>query len=264
MMRRIYGDRIAGAKARAVRLGMWPLPVVPVGYVKGEDRKLRPGPDAVKVVRAFELRAGSVPWSAVGELLERGASGASRVVTNRVYLGEINYGEFSNPTAHEPLVSRELFESAQLGHPAPIRLGGREYLLAGILRCAACRGLLTGTSQPPPKTWVGYRCMGKRSEGKCAAPATISARKVEPYLEHLVRERLGGHTIAERSADLAEARDELAEAEAERDEFVRAVEAAGVGAQHVAEGLRVRVERVEERPEGLARSTRGRRSRVTR
>ena len=104
-----YAAGFASAKWNAIARGVWPMPIVPIGYLKGEDRRLKPDPEkAPLVVRAFELRAAGTSWEPIAELLGKGQSGATKVIRNRVYLGEIRQGDRHNPKAHPPLVSREL------------------------------------------------------------------------------------------------------------------------------------------------------------
>lgn len=145
MERERHSVQLAEAKERAVRLGIWPASKVPFGYLKGEDRKLTPGPDADVLRRAFECRAAGGSWSQVGKILDRGASSAMKILRNRVYLGEITVGEWNNPTAHPPIIDRVLFESVQDKEPAPVHRGDGTWLLKGIIRCGGCQRTMSAT-----------------------------------------------------------------------------------------------------------------------
>lgn len=245
MQRRRHATQIAASKERAVRLGIWPLPVVPLGYRRGGDRRLEAHPEEAElIVRAFQMRAApdSASWREIGRVIDRGNTGARRVVRNRVYLGEIHYGEWSNLEAHPPLVERSLYEAAQVDHPRPPRGKSGPALLAGILRCTGCRGLLTPDTR-------AYRCQpGNRAAGDCPAPALIAKSIIEPYvaevvLGHLAQLRFVGAAPVSDSRAAAEA---LEVAERERCAYQQATEVATVGVENFAEGMRLRVERVEE------------------
>lgn len=245
MQRERYSSQLAAAKERAVRIGIWPLPVVPIGYRRGTDRHLEPDPaTAPTVVRAFELRAQGESWEHIGKRLGRGLSGARKVIANRVYLGEIRYGEFVNVAAHEPLVERGLFEAAQISQPAPARGRHGPALLSGLLRCTGCSGLLTPTTN---RKWSGYRCMSMRALGKCESPALIAKSIVEPYLTQVLFDSVGDVQVIERkrTAAIDEAARKLEVAEAELEAFQEATRVADVGAEHFATGMKRRADDVE-------------------
>lgn len=76
----------------------------------------------------------------------------THVLSNRVYLGELHYGQNSNLTAHPPIVSLELFEVCQTvrrtrPQTAKKDLGeNREFYLRGRIYCQSCGGRLTPAS----------------------------------------------------------------------------------------------------------------------
>lgn len=234
MERERHASQLAEAKERAVRLGIWPMPRVPIGYTKGEDRKLTPGPDAEKVRHAFECRAGGGSWRMVGEILNGVApSTAQKVLRNRVYLGEIVVGDWSNPTAHPAIVDRGLFEAVQGREPAPASKGG-DWLLKGIIRCGGCqRTMVAGEG--------AYRCLGFVS---CEVRARIPIEKIDSIAERLVLEIAGKVGQEAREVD-EEPLAELEAAEAELRAFQRASKAAG-DEDLFAEGLRERADAVRE------------------
>jgi site-specific DNA recombinase len=240
-----YRESFREAKRSAVERCVWPVQTVPLGYVRGPDRILIRGPDAPKVRKAFEMRAGGASWNEIGKFLGRGPSGAARIIRNRVYLGEIRIGEYVNARAHEPIVSRALFEAAQLAHPAPPRGRRGASLLAGICRCAGCRRTMSIDGRGGQRY---YRCRSTRSAGgRCAEPAIVTASIVEEYVTDIVLPYLEGvaYSPRERSAEVEKAERELAAAEAELEAFQEAVQAANVGAELVSAGLRSRAEAVE-------------------
>lgn len=244
-------EHLAGAKRRAVEHGIWPVSTIPRGYAKGHDRRLIPGEDAAAVKRAFQLRAGGAPWSRVAEELGSGVSGAAKTIKNRVYLGhvELRIGDehLVNPDAHEPLISRDLWEAAQIAHPAPAR-SGHVALLAGIVRCASCSRLMS----PGDK---GYRCFPRAATGDCPAPATISAALLEPHVEELaLRELRRMQAIGHAPSTAAVERQALDDAEDELSMWREAVKISEVGPEFVAVELQRLAGNVERAREALGRA----------
>jgi DNA invertase Pin-like site-specific DNA recombinase len=93
----------------------------PLGYrrVVGENGQrlgFEPDPEAAPVIReAFELRAKGGSWSQVTALIKertgkaRPVKSISKMLENRVYLGELRSGAAVNTHAHEPLVDDALY-----------------------------------------------------------------------------------------------------------------------------------------------------------
>jgi DNA invertase Pin-like site-specific DNA recombinase len=240
------------AKRQAVDAGVWPFPVVPAGYVcdrrkDGGDGRLRPGDREViaMVLRAFEARADGASWAEVGRVVGRSPSGAARLIENRAYLGEIRYeagnGEvWSNPEAHDALVPRDLWEAAQIEHPRQGRNGSAPSLLRHIVRCAGCSCRMTIEGHG------SYRCRPRsRAAGECPAPAQISQRGLDAYVEALVLPYIESleYSAARRGRALEEAMDRLREAEDELDRFQTATK--GIEPEFLVSGIRERVEAVK-------------------
>lgn len=235
MYREQKAIQIAAAKQRAVRLGIWPAPIVPVGYVRGADRRLRLGPDAPKVRAAFRRRAQGGSWRQVGALLGYGHSGARRVVANRVYLGEVRIGEWVNPAAHRPLLERALWEAAQIAHPAPPRRGGTGWLLGGLVRCAGCQRTMSASEG-------AYRCLGRAG---CDLRARVPIGTLDGAACEIVADlsRRLSVSASESGAERERAEAELQRAEAELSAYQRATAALGDEAAFAA-GLGQRLDAV--------------------
>lgn len=249
-----YKQQFRTAKARAVERGIWPISSVPFGYEKGNDRRLVPNKDAGRVVRGFELRATGASWHQIAAEIDRGISGTGKMVKNRVYLGEIHYGEWVNLEAHPPIVGRDLWEAAQIHHPAPPRGEPEPALLAGLVRCAGCGYRMS--VDPSSGTTGIYKCRPRKAKGLCPTPAIVSMRRVEQAVEVTV---LGHLKAVEASAVpktdvLALAVAELEGAEVELSLYQQATKLADVGAEHFAEGMRQRTQAVEAARRGLARA----------
>jgi DNA invertase Pin-like site-specific DNA recombinase len=233
MQRERNAESIAAAKERAVRLGIWPTNTVPFGYVKGPDRRLVPG-DVEPVVAMFRKRAAGGSWREVAAVAGIGLSTAAKIVRNRVYLGELNVGEWHNPTAHPPIVDRALWEAAQIEHPGPVHTGKGAWLLKSIVRCGGCQRTMNATEGR-------YRCLGR---GGCDLRPRVSWKGLDAFAVDLLMEYAGN--AAGRAVEQPKAvglRDAVESAEAELDAFQRATAAAG-GVDLFAEGLRQRVEAV--------------------
>jgi DNA invertase Pin-like site-specific DNA recombinase len=242
------------AKRSAVERGIWPLPAPPTGYEvqarrHGGDGKLRPGKRAKDVRRIFELRAAGRSNSHIARRFDISPSTVHKIVTNRVYLGEINYAGFHHPAAHEPLVDRVLWEAAQLGHPRPSRKDNPPALLAGLVRCAGCQRKMTpnSTSGSP-----NYRCTPTNAAGRCPAPAMIARALIEPHVERTVLGHLAGIRYETTSAGgkLDQAAVELARAEAELTAYQQATSA--LEPEHFMAGMRSRIDAVTDARRALA------------
>jgi len=263
-------DRIseswATARSYAIDRGVHISRVAPIGYAVGADGRLEPDPrTAPAVVAAFESRAAGTPWTAIGRELEaagvmpsRGASSwtASTItymIRNRVYLGEARNGELVNATAHPPLVSRALWESANGRRSLPNpRTTADGSLLSGLIRCAGCRYSMTySTRRAASGNRVGrYMCKRVHAGGRCQACATITvavdALVSDAFLEHHATLVL---VPAINGSDIAALELEVAEAEAEVRAYVAAMRAADPGYR---EGYDLRVAELEAARAGLA------------
>lgn len=250
LQREQYRRHITGAKRQAIERGIWPVPVIPRGYVKGEDRRLHPGPDANVVREAFRLRAKGGSWSQVADLLGVGISGAAKIVSNRLYLGEIHLmieGEVVvNPEAHEPLVSRGLWEAARVDNPRPPRGERGPSLLAGLIRCGHCSRTMS------PGAGI-YRCFPRSVAGHCPSPPTIKAAMVEEHVEEIVLSHLSHVSLRASPREIGVAEQvALEEAEAELAAYQEATRALADPALFVA-GLKQRAQAVEEATAALGR-----------
>jgi site-specific DNA recombinase len=230
------------SKAAAIRAGIY-VGRAPLGYLKGEDRRLAPDPDVAPVVReAFQRRAAGESWSGLAtfmaERLDRGMLPASvRVmIQNPAYTGVARQGTHQNPNAHEPIVDRATFEAAQLDHPRPPRGKHGTGLLVGIVRCAGCSKRMTSTVGEKGRV---YRCRRRHAGGECPEPASIGAY-IEPYVTAAVFAHLkeGKITYTQRTDALATAQTALDEAERRRDELHKALDIADVGAENFAAAMR--------------------------
>jgi DNA invertase Pin-like site-specific DNA recombinase len=209
----------ATAQERAVARGVHIASRTPTGYRRRPDGRLDPDPAAAGAVReVFLRRAAGASWSELARLLEaRGVVGpyanavwttsaVSKVVRNRVYLGEARSGQHVNADAHEPIVSRAEWEAAQASSGVTAR-GKGGALLSGILRCASCRyALKADTMRGRAGERIAlYRCRGRHAAGVCPAPASALARVIDPFIEARFLAALGPDgALAEAAAQTGE------------------------------------------------------------
>jgi DNA invertase Pin-like site-specific DNA recombinase len=194
--------------------------VAPFGYTREKHERLVVDRSlAKKIVRGFEARAAGKSWAQVRDIIgSNSISHAKRVVENPVYLGHLvtKYGTKHN--AHEAIVTRALWEKAQIKHPRPKR-GTKPSLLTGLIFCAGCGGALT--PQHSPKTT--YRCKGE----KCGSRTTILQRYVDPFVVDAFFEKIGTKEYAVRARksgrDEKRAMAELEAAEAELQATIEAI-----------------------------------------
>jgi len=227
--RRSVRERSGEAQARAVARGVAPWPSIPIGYLRREDGVLIPDPPAATLVlEAFQMRVDSASIRQIREHLQANGitvsySPVQRMLSNRVYLGEIHFGDLSNLEAHEPIVPRELWSRVQSVRVPRGRRPKSARLLArlGVLRCGGCNGRM-GVSTSYNGTVPIYRCPASTS-GDCPTRATIGAEIAETVVVGAVREALSnveGRASAE--SDAREADAALERAQADLDAAIRA------------------------------------------
>lgn len=204
---RITREKTGEAKRDAVERGVPPFPNLPPGYRRGEDGRLVVVDNEVEpVVETFKLRAGGASLSQCRAYLaqhgiQRSYRATQTMFTNRLYLGEIHFGELENLHAHQLLdgLTRELFAQARDRRAARGRPNKSDRLLArlGVLVCGKCGARLT-TAMVWNRTlrrakgglrqrYAIYRC---GMSGDCPSPVTISATLVEDVVVREVRQRL--------------------------------------------------------------------------
>jgi DNA invertase Pin-like site-specific DNA recombinase len=217
--RRSVSERVRAAQAQAVARGVMPSPQVVPGYRRRDDGRLEPDPDTADAIReAFTLRADSATVRAVRDHLaahgvKRSYAGTRDLLSSRVYLGEIHFGQLSNLEAHEPLIESELWRAVQRVKVSRGRQAKSERLLArlGVLRCGTCNGpMAVSTSSSPSGV---YRCSPLSD---CPQRMAVSARIAEQVVVDAARrefEAVEGRASAERDAREAVAAAERAQAE---------------------------------------------------
>lgn len=227
MERRRLGDSWAIARERAIARGAMVGPT-PYGYLRLKDGTNEPHPlESVHVQRAYDLAAAQGARAACRYLRERApgrhwdTNTTRRMLGRRTYLGESGHGEFVNATAHDPLVTRAIWEAAQTEPRTYVATG--TYPLSGVCLCATCGAAMVAG----PKTSTGrraYRCSAAQTMYKgtrCPRPARIVADDLEDYVREGVRPFLANLVLdaAEGGDDLTLAERAITEAEMELEAF---------------------------------------------
>jgi site-specific DNA recombinase len=204
------------AARSAVERGVHVAPYGAFGYDRGADGRFTPNADAPFVQEAFRLRGEQKwTWAAIADWLQEvapqpermwTATAVQRLCARRIYLGEAfwsvnqNKGRRApaiNPNAHPALVSRELWESAQMdpsnafGGPGNAKPSTPLPLLSGLIRCSGCRYLMSqGWAKTGEKTQRVYRCRRKHAAGRCPSPSAVIANNAEQYVEDAISDEL--------------------------------------------------------------------------
>jgi hypothetical protein len=189
------------ANRRAVERGVHPAPYPPTGYKRSTSGRLVPDSQAASVVaEAFRRRARGDSYDTIARVLEQAGVVTSRgnsrwtdktvfrMISNPAYTGEARYGQYRNPTAHEPLVSRRLWISVQPGMPGRPPRPNAKSLLAGLIRCASCLHAMakaqTRVARGRKKGMLrtAYCCRALHGRGRCPAPAYVSMDAIDAFI----------------------------------------------------------------------------------
>jgi site-specific DNA recombinase len=196
--RRQTKSRMANAQRQAVERGVVPYPYDCPGYMRvtddrGKNPRFVPDPLKAPVVdQAFQLRAGGAGIKQVRAFLaehgiDRTFHGVQALLRSRVVLGELLFGEFVNPNAHEPIVEERTWRAVQKMVVSRGRQAKSNRLLArlGVLRCGSCGAPMQvgNTGSPYPI----YRCS---PTSDCTNRMAITASIAEQVVTDRVRAAL--------------------------------------------------------------------------
>ncbi|KKQ77226.1 MAG: Recombinase, partial [Parcubacteria group bacterium GW2011_GWA1_38_7] len=193
-----------------VRIGVWPVQA-PLGYLNDKNTKtIMIDPVRSKIIRrAFEMFSfGNHSFTSISEyLFELGIKTRigrklnpdtiKRMLSNRFYLGILNYKGELHKGIHKPIISKVLFDSAQKQverFERPRGNKGHNFPFAGLMKCLECRASITGEEhirnykRGDSQTFTYYRCTKKL--GYCSQKYV---RQEE--VEHQLREQLSDVTI---------------------------------------------------------------------
>ncbi len=193
LMAKNYVDNLSEETRKGMlekaRQGIWPS-CAPLGYqnVFGRDGKrvIEPDPDvAPKITWLFERYAtgGHSLLELTRLARENGLcfrksadsipkSTIHKILRNRIYIGDFDWDGKTYGGVHKPLVSIELWQTAQ--DIMDGRFGARrrkvkhEFAFSGLMQCGHCGCALVGELKKG--RYVYYHCTGHK--GKCAEPYT--------------------------------------------------------------------------------------------
>ena len=185
--RSLIVERVTAGTERRAKSGRWTSGRIPYGYTRHPDtRGLTPDPaTASMVAEIFRLyaedRVGTLTIAKrLNERGERTQSGkrwtpntVTTVLRNRAYLGLVPWRGEHYPGQHDPLISQDVFDRAQVilkeraEHPSLRRGNQSAYLLTGVIRCAHCRSPYIGMrAHGHGGRYEYYVCQGRRRHGR--------------------------------------------------------------------------------------------------
>lgn len=163
-------------------------------------------PETAPIVqRAFELRAHGASLAQINAELHLFGSLNSYLTffTNRLYIGELRFGELVIPDYCQPLVDPQTWEAVQRrirSHAAHANLKNGQhprraaspYLLSGLAHCARCGAPLYGHSafQRNGSSYQSYACTRAKRRRDCDAPKIPRAA-----LEKIILNELGNYIL---------------------------------------------------------------------
>ena len=219
--RDLISERTRDKMRAARRRGQWTGGRPPLGYdVAPEGGRLVVNRDEAEQVRAiFEMYVASPSLvGVVQELNRRGWTTKSwttkagrrqggtpwnkttvrQLLTNPIYVGRQKLGDQTFAGDHKAIVSKQLFNKVQRLLEENRSNGGassrntHEFLLRGLLRCAACESAMTPTwTRARNKLYRYYTCSRAQKRGHATCPTKmVSAGKVEQFIVDQIR-RIG-------------------------------------------------------------------------
>lgn len=210
-----WEDTRSRARARGVLVGP-----TPYGYLRhkggADSGKLYPHPEEGPVVAdMYRRRASGETHAAIGAWLDDAhprpkgiwhRAHVRRLLSHRVYLGEVNQAGDRIEDAHPPLVDAETWQAAQDVRTRPAAAEGSAYQfkLSGILRCAGCGRVMSGNSRVASGQAPTYGCIRHGVDGNCDAPASINADRAEGYVIDELMTRLRRQRWNQRGASIGE------------------------------------------------------------
>lgn len=183
--------------ARERHIGNGVANIEPFGYRRDlESRELVPyEPEAQWVRWIFEQRAEGESWTAMADFLSdatvptvRGGrwmhNTLCQIVANRVYLGELTSGEYTNDKAHKAIVDHKLWTKANRpSRTASSKRDRQPHLGAGLVRCGTCSGRMRArTTTHRGVKYTHYRCRERYSWGVCPNPASAPGELVHQMI----------------------------------------------------------------------------------
>jgi DNA invertase Pin-like site-specific DNA recombinase len=270
-------DSWATAQRHALERGVYPGST-PIGYLRDEDGRMVPNPATAPAVRKlFDRRLAGDSWSELARMLDRELpredgtpwrpSTVADLVTTPLNIGRLERAVGGErivvENAHEPLVSRAVWEAVANGRPNVNGTVHRDEpaMLAGLIRCAGCGGPMSRAGNGKGRLsatgerlrYDHYTCLRR-----CAEAARMSVRPVDDYviaetLEHLAQSA-AVDAARHNDDEVGSAERTVEHAEAELAAYLSAVSALDVGEAAFAVGARERRRQVDAARRALAQA----------
>jgi site-specific DNA recombinase len=269
-------------RARAER-GLWNGGHPPLGYDSLGNGHLVVNPNEAELVKLIfdkylETRSSNAVYRWLNENGHRQKTFSSRrggtsggrpftvggiqhMLTNRLFLGEIDHKGEIFKGQHEALIDQDTYDRVQAimltnhkgAHGPPLR-AQYAYLLTGVLRCACGHALTTSAGNGKGGRYHYYRCVGimKRPDHPCEV-RQVRAEKTDQLVMELVREAARDPKLLEEAVEEAnrlareqvdplkkrveQVRRELAEAEDQAARTLSQILSAGIMASSTAKKL---------------------------
>lgn len=203
-------SNVKKGQRQKVNIGWWPT-TAPLGYENyGEKhfRKIRPVKEITQqIIHAFKLfSTGTYSVTSLTETMRKrgmtsnngnpiSRTAISRMLRNPIYYGSFYWNEELFKGKHDPIITKELFDSVQSILDVKRVKGTRDrkhnFLLRGFIYCK-CGSMLTGeiktknykngTSQK-----FGYYGCKNRSKSKTCSRTYVAMRKIEVQVEDLFK-----------------------------------------------------------------------------
>jgi DNA invertase Pin-like site-specific DNA recombinase len=161
--------------------GLWPS-FAPLGYLNA-DRTILPDPVVAPIIRklfewyataAYSLVEVTKMAKAAGMVFRKSGNPVPKatvhkILHNRIYTGDFDFGGKLYRGTYEPIITRELFRRVQ--EVLQQRLGRRQkqkhdFAFSGLITCGYCGCSLVGETKKG--RYVYYHCTGNK--GKCPKP----------------------------------------------------------------------------------------------
>ena len=241
LYRRQTSQKVRDAQALRVTMGVPPGPLPPglrvVRDAVGRPERVEHVDElAPVIVEAFRMRERRESIEAIRAYLA--ANGVTtktgkplrpmqvqRMLSNRLYVGDVIWGELENLGAFPPLVPLDLYRRVRSAKAPRGPQSKSERLLArlGVLRCWACDArMIVGKSGSAPKRVDAYVCCNPDCSQKVAVRADVAEAIVWEAAKHHGR---NGKGRAELHQQLDAARVELQDATDALARFVRVFDA---------------------------------------
>ncbi|MBF0342246.1 MAG: recombinase family protein [Magnetococcales bacterium] len=200
---------------------------LPLGY-EVQNRKLLIVPDEAETVRFIfkQVAEGASVTLMIQTLAEMGAKGKNgnpmdkgyiyRILSNRIYLGEIIMGQESFPGEHAAIIDRAIWDKVHLALAANTvqqRSDSRVQtpaILKGIVQCRHCnRAMSPSFTRKNGRLYRYYTCQTAQKNGYASCPTrTVSAGEIEAVVIGQVRTMLRTPEMIVKAWQAGEAEDD--------------------------------------------------------